>query len=108
RAALAGGALPQPPLGPALDRCPMAGGHVAVVSPAPHLKGPPLITTVDVARTAPRQMGAIGVPVATSGALPRSLGWTRTALAAAGFEGKAGQTLVVPTASGPTVVVVGI
>src|SRR5688572_31503701 len=67
-----------------------------------------MISTVDVARTAPRHLGALGVPVATTGALPRSLGWTRAALAASGFEGKAGQTLVVPTATGPTVVMVGI
>ena len=36
-----------------------------------------MISTVDVARTAPRHLGALGVPVATTGALPRSLGVDR-------------------------------
>jgi len=63
---------------------------------------------VTTARTTPKSAHAVGVPVATSGAVPRSLGLSRAALAAHGFEGKAGQTLVVPAASGATQIAVGI
>ncbi len=62
---------------------------------------------VDIARTAPRSVEAIGIPVATEGAVPRSLGMSRAALAANGFEGKPGQTLVLPSGTGPTVIAVG-
>jgi len=64
--------------------------------------------TVEVARTAPRGIAAIGIPVATSGAVPRSLGWSRAELTAAGFEAKPGQVLTVPSAGGATLVAVGI
>jgi leucyl aminopeptidase len=64
--------------------------------------------TFTVARTAPKSAQALGVPVATQGAVPRSLGLGREALAGLGFEGKVGQTLVVPTASGTTLVAVGV
>ncbi len=40
--------------------------------------------------------------------MPRSLGLNRAALTAAGFDGKAGQTLVLPSANGPTQIAVGI
>ncbi|MGD9704740.1 MAG: leucyl aminopeptidase [Acidimicrobiia bacterium] len=63
---------------------------------------------VDIARSVPRTVEAVGVPVATEGAVPRSLGMSRAALAANGFEGKPGQTLVLPSATGPTMVAVGI
>lgn len=63
---------------------------------------------VDVARSAPRSADAIGVPVGTEGPVPRSLGLSRAALAAHGFEGKKGQVLVVPSAGGPVHVAVGI
>jgi leucyl aminopeptidase len=63
---------------------------------------------VALARTIPKTANAVGVPVATSGAVPRSLGLNRAALAAHGFEGKIGQVLVIPTASGPTQVAVGV
>ena len=62
---------------------------------------------VDIARTAPRSVEAIGIPVATEGAVPRSLGMSRAALAANGFEGKPGQTLVLPSGTGPTMIAVG-
>jgi leucyl aminopeptidase len=66
--------------------------------------------TVDivVARSVPKAVDAIAVPVAASGAVPRSLGLNRAALTAHGFDGKAGQTLVVPVATGPTMIAVGI
>ena len=50
----------------------------------------------------------IGVPVGTKGAVPRAAGLSRALLEAHGFEGKAGQTLVVPSATGATVIVVGV
>ena len=39
--------------------------------------------------------------------MPRQLGLDRATLAAGGFEGKVGQTLVVPRKDGPSVVAVG-
>ncbi len=59
-------------------------------------------------RTLPRTADAVGVPVGTKGIVDRQLGLSRDALAAHGFEGKVGQTLVVPRASGPALVAVGI
>ncbi|MFM7685811.1 MAG: leucyl aminopeptidase [Actinomycetota bacterium] len=67
-----------------------------------------MIASVSVVRTTQKHATAVGVPVATSGAVPRSLGLGRAALAAHGFEGKAGQVLVVPAASGPTHIAIGI
>ena len=67
-----------------------------------------MTATVELARSVPKHANAVGVPVGTSGAVPRSLGLNRQALAAAGFEGKLGQTLVVPAAEGPTQVAVGV
>ena len=64
--------------------------------------------SVLTARSLPRSADAVGIAVATTGAVPRSVGLGRAALAAHGFDGKVGQTLVVPSASGPTVVAVGI
>jgi leucyl aminopeptidase len=63
---------------------------------------------VTTARAVPRSADVVGVPVAPDGPVPRSLGLSRAALAAHGFEGKKGQVLVVPSASGPTQVAVGI
>lgn len=64
--------------------------------------------SIDLARTAPRDVEAVGVPVATEGVVPRVLGMPRGRLAELGFEGKAGQTLVIPSADGPTLIAVGI
>lgn len=64
--------------------------------------------TIQTVRSLPRTVEAIGVPVATTGSINRQIGLSREALAAHGFEGKVGQTLLVPQASGPTVVAVGI
>ncbi|MCU1401273.1 MAG: pepA, partial [Acidimicrobiales bacterium] len=61
-----------------------------------------------IVRTAPSTTDAVGVPVGSTGAVPRSLGLNRAALAANGFEGNAGQTLVLPAASGPALIAVGI
>ncbi len=67
-----------------------------------------MFAKVHVVRSTPKTVDSIGVPVATRGVVPRSLGMNRAALAAAGFEGKAGQTLVLPSAAGPTQIAVGI
>ncbi len=64
--------------------------------------------TVDIARSVPRGVDAVGLPVATSGAVPRQLGLSRAALAASGFEGKPNQVLVVPSGTGPALVAVGV
>ncbi|MEY2553379.1 MAG: leucyl aminopeptidase [Ilumatobacteraceae bacterium] len=68
------------------------------------------VMTVDVhiARATPRTAEAVGVPVGETGAVPRSLGLSRAALAGNGFEGKPGQTLVLPSATGPTHIAVGV
>ncbi|MEY2581093.1 MAG: leucyl aminopeptidase [Ilumatobacteraceae bacterium] len=63
---------------------------------------------VHVARTVPKTVEIVGVPVGVSGPVPRSLGLNRAALTAAGFEGKSGQTLVLPSATGPAQIAVGI
>jgi leucyl aminopeptidase len=63
---------------------------------------------VSVSSTLPASATALVVPVAADGAPPTELGVDRVALAAAGFAGKLGQTLVLPRASGPTLVAVGI
>jgi leucyl aminopeptidase len=63
---------------------------------------------IDIVRSAPRSAEVIGVPVGTKGAVPRAVGLSRALLEAHGFEGKPGQTLVVPSAAGATVIAVGI
>ena len=67
-----------------------------------------MTATVDLARSVPKHANAVGVPVGTTGTVPRSLGLNRQALAAAGFEGKLGQTLVVPAAEGAPYIAVGV
>ena len=64
--------------------------------------------TFAVARTTPRGVDAIGVPVATDGAVPRAIGLGRATLTSLGFDGKLGQTLVLPQAAGPVVIAVGV
>ena len=63
---------------------------------------------IEIVRSASRTADAIGVPVASEGAVARSLGMSRAALASNGFEGKAGQTLVIPSATGPAIIAIGI
>ena len=67
-----------------------------------------MVVNVDLVKTTPKAVDVVGVPVAVTGAVSRALGLTRAALAAHGFEGKPGQTLVLPAATGPTYVAVGI
>lgn len=63
---------------------------------------------VEVVRSVPKGVEVVGVPVASSGPVPRQLGMSRAVLASHGFEGKAKQTLVLPSATGHTLVAVGI
>lgn len=65
-------------------------------------------TQIGVAAAIPEGVGAIAVPVAEDGEIPSEIGLDREALAAAGFEGKIGQSLIVPTAGGPTKIAVGL
>jgi leucyl aminopeptidase len=67
-----------------------------------------MTVSVHIARSTPKTVEVVGVPVGATGAVPRSLGMSRAVLAGHGFEGKAGQTLVVPAADGPTHIAVGI
>ena len=64
--------------------------------------------TLEIVRSIPRSADAVGVPVASEGPVPRSLGLNRAALAANGFEGKPGQTLVLASPTGPAQIAVGI
>ena len=64
--------------------------------------------TVESARSIPKNVEVLGVPVGTTGAVPRQVGLSRAALTTHGFDGKVGQTLTIPSTSGPTVIVVGI
>ena len=64
--------------------------------------------TVEIVKSAPRGAEAVGVPVASSGPVPRQLGLSRAALSANGFDGKPGQVLVLPSAAGPTLIAIGI
>lgn len=63
---------------------------------------------VRVVRSAPPGADAVGIPVAEDGAVPKDLGLDRATLAAAGFDGKIGQALLVPKAGGPLLVAVGV
>ena len=63
---------------------------------------------VSVASSVPASATAVVVPALSNGAPPSELGLDRAALQAAGFTGKAGQTLVVPRNDGPTLVAVGV
>jgi leucyl aminopeptidase len=56
----------------------------------------------------PEGAGALGIPVASTGEPPHSLGLSRDALHRAGFDGKAGQTLVLPMPDGRLRIAVGI
>ncbi len=64
--------------------------------------------SVSVVRSAPRAADAVGLAVGASGAVARQLGLNRAALEAHGFTGSVGQTLVIPSREGPTLVAVGV
>jgi leucyl aminopeptidase len=66
--------------------------------------------TYKVARTTPPAAVAVGIPVPSSGAVPRGAGCTREMLAALGFTGEVATTLVLPPESdgGHVRILVGI
>src|SRR4051812_8531650 len=64
-------------------------------------------TKIVAAKSIPAGTPCIGVPVASDGDIPKQLGIDRKALAAMGFEGKAGQTLLYP-AQGTTFIAFGV
>src|SRR5262245_12384352 len=63
---------------------------------------------IDVSTAIPARATAVGIPVGDNGTVPEQIGLDRAKLAASGFEGKVGQTLLIPKAKGPVVVAVGI
>jgi leucyl aminopeptidase len=65
-------------------------------------------TRIDVAKTVPATAGAVGIPVGVDGAVPKELGLDRATLAAAGFEGELGQSLIIPRLGGPALIAVGV
>jgi leucyl aminopeptidase len=82
-------------------------GGVALFNPIPSIERSHDVV-VSVSRSTPSTADAIGVPVGTKGPVPRQLGLDRLTLAESGFDGKVGQTIVVPRRDGPTLVAVGI
>ncbi|TXK18962.1 M17 family metallopeptidase [Homoserinibacter sp. GY 40078] len=66
------------------------------------------IDALEVSSSTPDDTEAIGITVASSGDVAEGLGFDRAALTRAGFGARPGQTLVIPTASGPALVAVGI
>jgi leucyl aminopeptidase len=64
--------------------------------------------TVRVAASVPDDVDAIGIPVATAGAIPDLFGRNRAALEALDFKGEPGQALRMPRSDGPTLVAIGV
>lgn len=52
----------------------------------------------NVSRSIPAKVDAVGIPVASDGPIPASVGLSRAALKSIGFEGKREQTLVLAPA----------
>ena len=65
-------------------------------------------TKISAAKTIPKNAGGIGFPVGVDGDVPKELGLDRATLEAAGFEGKIGQSLVIPRVGSPALIAVGI
>jgi leucyl aminopeptidase len=85
-------------------------GGVAVrdgFDPAPAMQRTTSIE-VTVASAPPATAGAVGLLVGTDGPVAAELGLDRDALAAAGFTGAPGQSLVVPRAGSAPLVAVGV
>ncbi|RKH71975.1 leucyl aminopeptidase [Corallococcus interemptor] len=74
--------------------------------PAPSIE-PPEETKLAVSPSLPKDAGCVGTFVGTGEGV-KGAGVDAAFLKAAGFEGKAGQTLVVPQKDGPPLVVVGV
>lgn len=64
--------------------------------------------TFKVAKTSDSAAKAIGFAVASDGAVAKEIGTTRDQLAALGFEGKLGQSLILPNNKKQLTIVVGI
>jgi leucyl aminopeptidase len=64
--------------------------------PTPSIKRSASVT-VGVAKSVPTGDNCVGVPVGVDGTVPRELDLDRATLAALGFEGNVGQTLLVPS-----------
>lgn len=79
----------------------------ADLNPAPTLEIS-ATTKVTVASSIPGDAESVAVPVGIDGPVPGELGLDREALAAAGFDGKPGQTLVIPRSNAAVLVAVGV
>lgn len=77
------------------------------VNPVPSLSEARAIK-VNIAQDVPDTASAVGIAVAGRGTVPRQLGVDRDALAAAGFEGKLGQTFVVARDKRRVLIAVGV
>ncbi len=87
---------------------PMAvGTSHTVFSPVPSLDAPAR-ASIDVATSVPAFTTALGLPVAQDRPVPDQLGVGRAQLEAAGFDGKVGSTLALPSTGGPVHVAVGL
>ena len=75
-------------------------------TPAPSII-PERVVDFDAVTAFSANLDAIGVTVAADGAVDAAIGLDRDALSRAGFDGKAGQTLLIPTESGPLLFAVG-
>jgi leucyl aminopeptidase len=67
-----------------------------------------MTATVSIVRSAPRSADAVGLAVGSSGPVPRQLGLSRARLDAHGFTGTVGQTMVLPSRDGATLIAVGV
>jgi leucyl aminopeptidase len=77
------------------------------LDPIPSTRSAVEVEVVDVL-PGPERAGAVAIPLSADGPPPDEIGLDETALTAAGFEGKRGQTLVVPADDGRVLVAVGI
>jgi leucyl aminopeptidase len=80
---------------------------VADFHPAPSVDEVEAIA-LRVSRSVPSDADAVGLPVGVDGDVPSELGLGHGALAAAGFEGKVGQSLAILRDGGPALVAMGI
>ena len=81
--------------------------HPQAFSPAPSIEAGTR-RVVRIAVAVPAGVSALGTLVGTSGSLPQGLGATREAYAAAGFNGAAASTFVLPGPDGVVRIAVGI
>ncbi|GIH06469.1 putative cytosol aminopeptidase [Rhizocola hellebori] len=67
-----------------------------------------VVEAVSAGKVAAYLGGAVAVPISSTGEVPASAGLSRQALSEAGFDGRLGQTLVLPRSDGPPLVAVGV